>query len=196
MNRSLLLTISFFAAALSPTLADDKPPQPSDQAKALAEFQQKIIQQFDLNKDGALSEQEQLAAQEAMRKQGWPGFGMAPGGFTGSEQFVKQFDRDGDGKLSDQEKMMAMAAYQRLRGTGSGGRGYVHLPPLPGMAGSMGVAPPGPQSTGSPAQPDKKTGKVAPLIKRFDKDGDGKLNDEEKATAQAELKGKNKKTAK
>jgi hypothetical protein len=30
------------------------------------------------------------------------------------------------------------------------------------------------------------------LLKRFDRDGDGKLNDDEKAAARAELGGKNK----
>jgi hypothetical protein len=122
-------------------------------------------------------------AQEAMRRQGWPALGIPPGGFPGAQQFLKQFDRDGDGQLSPLEAMMAQAAYQRMRGNDKGGvRGGIR------PSGAGGSIPP----VAIPAAPPEgeKSGKVNPLVKRFDKDGDGKLNDEEKAAAQAELKKK------
>jgi hypothetical protein len=53
-----------------------------------------------------------------------------------------------------------------------------------GGSGSL----PQPQPFAPPAAGDGKASKVSPLVKRFDKDGDGKLNAEEKAAAQAELK--------
>ena len=56
-----------------------------------------------------------------------------------------------------------------------------------GGVNSGGPLPPQP-AIDPGAVPDQKTGKVPPLIKRFDKDGDGKLNAQEKAAAQAELK--------
>jgi hypothetical protein len=54
-----------------------------------------------------------------------------------------------------------------------------------GGGGGSSLAPPA-----APVAPvgDGKPAKVNPLVKRFDKDGDGKLNDAEKAAAQAELK--------
>jgi hypothetical protein len=113
-----------------------------------------------------------------MRQQGWK-MGIAPGGFPGADQFNKQFDRDGDGKLSPMEAMMAQQAFQRMRG--NVGRGGIR------GGGSIGSGAPPPVAPIAPAN-DAKSGKVPPLIKRFDKDGDGKLNAEEKAAAQAELK--------
>lgn len=154
-----------------------------DQKKMMEQMQQQMIAQFDVDKDGKLNAQESMLAQEAMRRQGI-NVGMAPGGFPGAEQFAKQFDRDGDGKLNQQEAMMAQAAYQRMRGNGSGMRGGLN-----GGGGGGGSSGQSPQQPIAPVNAtDGKTSKVSPLIKRFDKDGDGKLNAEEKAAAQAELK--------
>jgi hypothetical protein len=158
--------------------ADDKPPAAPDTANPLGQLQQQFMMQFDVNKDGKLSGQEQMMAQEAMRRQGI-NLGIAPGGFPGADQFQKMFDRDGDGKLSPTEAFAAQAMFQRMRGGGMhggvvrGGSGGTVMPPQ----GFMPAAPQG-----------KATGKVSPLVKRFDKNGDGKLNAEEKAAAQAELK--------
>jgi len=156
--------------------ADDKTPTAPDASNPLAQLQQQFMVQFDINKDGKLSPQEQMMAQEAMRRQGI-NLGIAPGGFPGAEQFQKMFDRDGDGKLSPAEAFAAQAMFQRMRGGGArggvrGGSGGTALPPQGFM----------------PAVPQGKPGKVSPLVKRFDKNGDGKLNAEEKAAAQAELK--------
>lgn len=163
-------------------LAAQEAPLTPQQAQALAELQQKILERFDLDKDGQLSDQEKLMAQEAIRRQGWPALGIPPGGFPGAEQFLQQFDRDRDGKLSPLEAMMAQAAYQKIRGNSPQGmRGG--LKPGGGGGGIPPVAVP------VPAPVDlEKPAKVNPLVKRFDKDGDGKLNDAEKAAAQAELK--------
>jgi hypothetical protein len=56
---------------------------------------------------------------------------------------------------------------------GGGGSGFMPQP----------VMPVGPVDNGS-------SSKLSPMAKRFDKDGDGKLNDEEKAALQAEAKKK------
>jgi len=167
--------------------ADDKPPAGVDPAKALAEMQQQFMQQFDINKDGKLDGQEQLMAQEAMRRQGW-NMGIAPGGSPLMEQFSKQFDTDHDGKLNPMEAMMAQQAFQRMRNNNGmhggirGGGGGSSIQPQP-VVPAAGVG-------------DQKADKVSPLVKRFDKDGDGKLNAQEKAAAQAELKKKDKDKAK
>ncbi len=163
--------------------AQDKGPQPGfEQKKAFEQMQQQMLMQFDADRDGKLSDQEKMAAQEAMRRQG-VNMGIPPGGFPGAEQFAKQFDRDGDGKLNQQEAMMAQQAFQRMRNNGSGMRGGL---PNGGGGGASGEVPQQPSLLANPG--DAKPTKVSPLIKRFDKDGDGKLNADEKAAAQAELK--------
>jgi Ca2+-binding EF-hand superfamily protein len=156
---------------------------PADpQAKMFADWQQQFLTKFDANNDGKLSDQEQLAAQQAMAAQGW-NLGIPPGGFPGADQFAKQFDLDKDGVLSDREKIMASAAFQRMRGGnhmhggfrgGGGGSGMLPQPAMPIANGGN----------------DTSNAKVNPIVKRFDKDGDGKLNAEEKAAVQAERKKK------
>jgi hypothetical protein len=177
MNRCIVLAL---LAVMGPALAlaQDKSGGGFDQAKAFAEMQKQFLQQFDADKDGKLSPQENMMAQEAMRRQGI-NMGIAPGGFPGAEQFARQFDRDGDGKLNPMEAAAAQQAFQRMRNNGGGprgggGGGGSSLPQQP-------IAPPD-------SATDKKPAKVNPLVKRFDKDGDGKLNAEEKAAAQAEFK--------
>jgi hypothetical protein len=177
MTRRITWTLLVVACSAQ-AFAQDKPGGGFDQAKAMAEMQRQFLQQFDADRDGKLSPQENMAAQEAMRRNGI-NMGIAPGGFPGAEQFAKQFDRDGDGKLNPMEAAAAQAAFQRMRNNGSGPRGG-------GGGGGSAL----PQQPTAPSEPpaDKKSAKVNPLVKRFDKDGDGKLNAEEKAAAQAEFK--------
>lgn len=186
-----LLACCSLMAAREKAVADEKAGGAKDpQAKAFAEWQQQMAKMFDADGDGKLSDQEKMVAQEAMRRQGI-NMGMAPGGFPGADQFVKQFDRNGDGKLDQMESLAAQAAFQKMRG-GNGMRG--------GMQSGGGVqrGQPGGDGSGGGLQPvmpaspqnDKKSKSSNPIVNRFDKDGDGKLNDAEKAAAQAELKKK------
>src|SRR5262245_33492770 len=185
MRREFLLAAMLCAGLALNAVAEDKPAGKAGEGKGpQAALHQKLLQQFDANKDGVLSDQEKLAANEFMRRMGALG-GVEPGGFPGADQFAKQFDKDGDGKLSDQEKLMAQAAWQRMRSRNNGpvyGPGY-GFPQA--NANAAGIAAAGAASAASGGEAKSK---VSALVKRFDKDGDGKLNDEEKATAQAELK--------
>jgi len=169
--------------------APSQPSAQNPQAKAFADWQQQMAKMFDADGDGKLSDQEKLMAQEAMRRQGI-NIGMAPGGFPGEEQFRKQFDRNGDGQLDQMESMAAQAVFQRMRG-GGGMRGGVR-----GGGGPSSGFLPQPAIPVGPVAGNGGTGKVSPLVKRFDKDGDGKLNADEKAAAQAELKKKDGKDVK
>jgi hypothetical protein len=101
---------------------------------------------------------------------------------------LKQFDRDGDGKLSPQEQLAATRAMQQ------------HGIRTPGMPNMVGPHPsgngvqrgPAPQAAAQQQAAPKVNKREEMLLKRFDRDGDGKLSDEEKAVARAELGGKNK----
>ena len=156
------------ALCLSASLARAEAPQPStDFAKALSEIQKKLLAKFDQNKDGVLSNAEKLAAQ---------GAGNLPGGFPGSEEFLKKFDKDRDNKLSAAEMLAAQAAMQKMRGGGG---------PVAGPGFGGGIAPGGSTQPAAEAG-GKKVRKPNPLIKLYDLDGDGKLNDEEKAALQAD----------
>ncbi|HZN35068.1 MAG TPA: hypothetical protein VFB80_14665 [Pirellulaceae bacterium] len=191
MRCELVLAVVLCAGFVAPALAEDKPVRKAGEGKGdQAALQQKLLQQFDANKDGVLSDQEKLAANEFLRRSGAVA-GVAPGGFPGADQFAKQFDKDGDGKLNDQEKLMAQAAWQRMRARSSGptyGPGYAGPYGFAqANANAGGVAAANAAAAGGGAGGEGKA-KVSALVKRFDKDGDGKLNDEEKAAAQAELK--------
>ena len=195
MNVRVILAVMIamgslgFSGLFSFAVAEDKPgPAMDPQAKAFADWQQQLVKQFDTNGDGKLSDAEKLAMQQAMAQHGW-NLGMAPGGFPGEQQFLKQFDRNGDGKLDQMEAMAAQAMFQRMRGHngmhggvrgGGGASGFMPQPAMP-------IAPQGNGNGNS---------KLSALAKRFDKDGDGKLNDDEKAALQAEAKKKEGKDAK
>ena len=187
MKRSIYLAAAFVLACALGVVADDKPANKAGEGKNQQSLQQKLLAQFDADKNGVLNDQEKLAAQEFMRRTGTIG-AVEPGGFPGADQFAKQFDKDGDGKLNDQEKLMAQAAWQKLRGGKD--RGPVYGPGYGGFqqanAGAGGFA--GAAAAASGSASGEGSVKVSALVKRFDKDGDGKLNDEEKAAAQAELK--------
>jgi hypothetical protein len=178
MNCSRLLAGLVVVGWTTALLAQEKAPAAFDQAKAMAEMQKQFMMQFDANQNGKLDPQENAVAQEAMRRSGI-NMGIAPGGFPGADQFIRQFDRDGDGRLNQAEAIMAQAAWQKLRNHGHSGG--------PRMGGNVGSGAPPPVMPVAPAGSGKPD-KVNPLVKRFDKDGDGKLNAEEKAAAQAELK--------
>jgi len=183
MKYSMSIAVVMVLLGVGGLWAEDKPAEgKAGKAGAAQQMQQKLLQQFDTNKDGVLSEQEKLIASEMMRRAGAPPIALEPGGFPGAEQFLKQFDKNGDGKLSDAEKVVAQAAYQRMRGRSGGGPAYGIG--FGGQAGGFAKnRPPAGGAGGKSKEP-----KVSALVKRFDKDGDGKLSDEEKATAQAELK--------
>ncbi|HEY4313083.1 MAG TPA: EF-hand domain-containing protein [Pirellulales bacterium] len=91
--------------------------------------------------------------------------------------FLQQFDADGNGQLDPTEKQAAQAAIKQMKGKGTG------------QAGNLGG------NTGGKLASDKKklAEKLTPeqkkeLVKRFDKDGDGKLSAEEREAAKQALK--------
>lgn len=92
------------------------------------------------------------------------------------KQLLEKFDKDGDGKLSDEERAEARKEFEKTRGQRGGAEGRRRGPGGPG---------------GGPGGFNREE-----LIKQFDKDGDGKLSEEEQKAARAQLEERRKETLK
>lgn len=126
-----------------------------------------MMKKFDKNGDGQLDDTEKAAARAAMGERGSkPGEGaMSP---ERREAFMKKFDKNGDGKLDDTERSAAKAEFEKMRG---------------------GERKPG---AGKPGEGKPGEGRGGDFMKKFDKNGDGKLDENEKAAAKeamAKLRG-------
>jgi Ca2+-binding EF-hand superfamily protein len=140
------------------------------------QLKRQLLGKFDADGDGKLTGEELLKARDAVQNQ----IGAAAG--VNLEELKKRFDWDGDGELNPQERAAAMAAIQKRR-TGGGGAVAGGIP----AGGGFGGNGPG----GAPAAGEgKKSRSRDSFIKRFDRNGDGKLSEDEKAEAQKALKGK------
>ena len=83
------------------------------------------------------------------------------------KELIKRFDRNGDGQLDAREQAAAREAMAKIRASGGGG----------------------PQ-VGAPVIIPANNEIPAAVLEKFDKDGDGKLNDEELAAAKKAQSGK------
>lgn len=122
-------------------------------------------------------------------------------------RILKQFDTNGDGKLDESERAAAEKARnergtppakggQRGRGTppaGRGRRGDEGTPPPRGRRGN-GDTPPERGGRGGEGTPPQRrgrgTGELPERLKRFDKNGDGKLDAAEREAARDEVSGR------
>ena len=181
MSLGCFRTLAAFAVTLglathafaAPGDGEKKPGGPGGPGREAA------IKKFDKDGDGKLNQEEMKAAREAMgdRK---PGGSGAPGGGKPGEggrpspeqmkELMKKFDKNGDGKLDDSEKSAARESFVKMRG-GAGAPGGKPGEGKPG-AGKPGAGKPG---EGGPSR--------EAMIKKFDKNGDGQLDDGEKAAA-------------
>lgn len=175
LTRALIAALLCLSLATAASAADEKKPQGVPGREAM-------IKKFDKNGDGKLDQSEMQAARAAMgdRKPGTPGqFGGGPGGAGGRpspemmKEMLKKFDKNGDGKLDDSEKNAAREQFMKMRG-GKPGDGAGK----PGE-GKSGAGKPG---AGKPGAGDQGARREA-FMKEFDKNGDGKLDDSEKAAA-------------
>lgn len=89
-------------------------------------------------------------------------------------QILKQFDANGDGRLDDAEKEKAKAAFlnRQKQGNRAG-------------KGKAGQGRPGQKRPGQAGGQDRPN--FQQLIKQFDKDGDGKLNEQERAALREQM---------
>jgi Ca2+-binding EF-hand superfamily protein len=150
-------TLSVLAVCLfvAPAFADDKPQRPVS-----PELRQKLLEQFDADKDGKLNEEERAKARAEFEKRRGNGKDRPaqPNAEAAKKRFqgiIAKFDKDGDGRLNEEERAAAQKARQ-------------------------GVGGPNPEAA-------KK--RFQGIIAKFDKDGDGRLNEEERAAAQKAMGG-------
>jgi len=88
-----------------------------------------------------------------------------PQGGPGREAMIKKFDKNGDGKLDQSEMQAARAAMGDRK---------------PGTPGQFGGGPGGPGGRPNPEM-------MKEMLKKFDKNGDGKLDDAEKNAAREQF---------
>lgn len=90
-------------------------------------------------------------------------------------QILKQFDANGDGRLDEAERAKAKAAFANRKKQGD----------RPGQ-GKAGKGRPGQKRPGQAAAGGDRPN-FQQLIKQFDKDGDGKLSEQERAAAREQM---------
>jgi|GEM_PF-1865077 len=141
LTTSLCLMISVCVTAAR---AEDDAPKNEDRASRRAEMRQKMLEEFDADGDGELTDDERTKAREAMRSRrqdkakggkaqgGKAGKGRrGPGGPPNPAELFDRFDADGDGQLSRAEFMQLHESRPRppcrcgegSRGEGRGNKG-------------------------------------------------------------------------
>ena len=134
------------------------------------EQQKQMLEKFDADKDGKLSEEERKAMREEFMKNrpqmpGRPGAQGQHGPRRGmmdpeqQKQMLEKFDADKDGKLSEEERKAAREEFMKNR------------PQMPGRPGAQG--PQGPRRGMMDPERQKQ------MLEKFDTDKDGKLSEEE-----------------
>jgi Ca2+-binding EF-hand superfamily protein len=160
-------------------------PSREDMEARRAEF----MKQFDKDGDGEISEEERAAMREQFEKR--------------REEFraemLKKYDKDGDGEMSEEERNTARddmrSKFQEITkkydkdGSGRLEREEMEAAREAGALEGMPV-PGGPgfgrRGPGGPGDEERR----AEMMKRFDKDGDGELNEEERAALREEFGGR------
>lgn len=164
--------------------------------------QERLVERFDANGDGRLSETELETARTEMdrRRGGRRGEGGAAGRMGGGRQMMARFDADGDGKLSETERAEARKFRAEMMSRhDADGDGKLSREEMRAARQRMGMpadkpAGRGPQNGADVLRSEKRVDgqpKGRPnreaMIERFDADGDGELAPEELDQARAEM---------
>jgi len=201
----LLLAGSFLMSAS--LFAQDRPADGEKDGKHRRPSKEEILKKFDKNGDGELNEEEKAAMKEAREKhRGKRGEGDRPN----RKEMLKKFDTDGDGKLNEEERAALKEAMKKrhhaeaLKRFDKDGDGELNEEERAAakeaakkrIAGRDGAGKDGREGgkggregrKGRPNFDDLPEKLKARLIEKFDADGDGQLNEEEKAKAREEMK--------
>jgi len=175
MRVCLVSVMVVVACSQVPTWAQNR-----ERGKAAAmqvEVMKKIMARFDLNDDGNVDDEEKAKAVDQFTKD--IEAGDIPDGFNAL------LDKNKNGKLEPLEAAAFQAILSRLKGGADGppqfGAGNGGPPGGPGVPGFAG--PPG---FGAAGGGDAFSGQVPPdILKKFDKNKDGELDEREKKAAMA-----------
>ena len=147
-----------------------------------------VLKKFDKDGDGKLNDEERAQARRARERGNPERAGTGPRrpeqSRLNAQNLLRRFDKDGDQKLNREELSALLQSLRRQRadaGRQAGGRGG----PKKGRGDQQkrrGDRARG-ESRRRPARVDREK-----LIERFDKDGDGRLNEQERAAAREALR--------
>lgn len=166
----LSLTIVAIACVQVPTFAQNK--EALKAAAMQAELLKKAMAKFDLNDDGEVDDEEKAKVIEKVQAD--IADGKIPAGFK------ELLDRNRNGKLEPQEAAMFREIVGRLQ-AGGGPPQFGAGDAQPGFGGP-GFGGPGFGNQGG----DPFSGQIPPaILKKFDKDKDGQLDEAEKKAAMA-----------
>lgn len=132
---------------------------------------EEMIKKYDKDGDGQLNEEERNTMREEMQQQGGgkQGEGQQRGGERlSAADLIAKFDADADGKL-DATEVEAMMKEQQSRMQSQQGRR--------GGPNTQGGQRSGPQGGASREE----------MLKKYDKDGDGQLSEEERAEMRKDM---------
>ena len=206
--RTAILSLAVVALACGNAWADDDKKKEGKGKRG--EMRKKLIEKFDADGDGKLSDDEKAKAREAMKKrrgQGRSGGDKArggrgkgrPGGGASADfrkKMLEKYDADGDGKLNEEERGKARKEMQKhfkerreamLKKFDKDGDGKLNEDERKALHAEMKKRrgdrkrPGGPGKRPSPEMRKK-------LLEKFDADGDGKLNEDERAKARESFK--------
>jgi len=175
-----ILSLAAICVVAAPTFADDKP-------RRGAEFRQKVLEQFDANKDGKLDEAEREKAKaEFARRRGAakdrPNPEAAQKRF---QEILAKFDKDGDGRLNEEEKAAARKSFagKRPKPNAAAGARMKEIIAKFDKDGD-GKLNDEERAAARKAMAGQFAARRKEIVKKFDKDGDGKLDEAEKAALQ------------
>jgi len=206
------LTLVLSAMLAGATLADDGAEEGSikkgNRSGRGPEFREKMLEKFDADGDGKLSEKERETAREARpgrRGERGPREGRGSEGFhpPKPEDFFRQFDKDGDMKLNLEEfrALTESMRAKRQRGGSRHGKGFRQGPsegrgdrrgppnegqrnfrsrrPLENRGDQPGPPPPREGRRGPQGPEGRRRPEPGQIFDRFDQDGNDQLSRDE-----------------
>lgn len=165
------LTIVVAASLIAGTAAFSAPQEGGRPMQARGERHAKMLERFDADGDGSLSEAERKTARETMLAEN-------PERAARHAEHIKRFDKDGDGQLNDAERTAARESMK-----GRGGKFRERAIKRFDKDGDGALSPEERIRAREIVKAHERGRMHERLLHRFDKDGDGRLNDEERAEA-------------